>query len=110
MPRVAPRMTANARALRRRATDAERALWRVLCAYRPRFTRQLPIGRYVVDLACREAKLAVDVDGSQHQDSAADEARTAFLEALGRKVVRYWNPDVLTNVEGVAEAVLTEVR
>lgn len=84
-------------------------LWRLLSPYRPRFTRQCVVGPYILDIACREAKLAVELDGSQHVDCARDEVRTRFLEALGWKVVRFWNGDVLENGEGVAEAVLAEV-
>jgi very-short-patch-repair endonuclease len=102
-------MTANARSLRRNATDAERALWRVLSPYRPRFTRQHVIGGYIVDLACREVRLAIELDGSQHIGSVADEERTRDLEALGWRVMRFWNSDVLANCDGVAEAILAEV-
>ena len=102
MPRVAPRLTANARALRSDATDAERALWRILSPYRPRFTRQHVVGRHILDFACREAKLAIELDGSQHLDSGYDAQRTSWLEQDGWKVLRFWNGDVLTNGEGVA--------
>ncbi|UUL84300.1 DUF559 domain-containing protein [Sphingomonas qomolangmaensis] len=101
-------MTGRARALRREATEAERILWRLLSPYRPRFTRQLVIGGYIIDLACREARLAVELDGAQHQDSEGyDKARTAWLEAEGWRVVRLWNNDVLTNPEGAAALVLS---
>ncbi|WP_404374145.1 endonuclease domain-containing protein [Sphingomonas sp. MMS24-J45] len=102
-------MTRRARALRTNATDAERRLWLRLRNYRPRFTRQLVIGNYIVDLACREAKLAVEFDGSQHADSAYDTARTSFLESLGWRVLRFWNSDVVANPAGVAEVILAEV-
>jgi very-short-patch-repair endonuclease len=103
-------MTGNARNLRRDATDAERALWRILGAYRPRFTRQHVVGPYILDLACREVKLAVEIDGSQHLRDARDRDRTRFLEGLGWKVVRYWNSEVAENPDGVAGAILGEVR
>src|ERR1700710_941914 len=107
MPRVPPRLTANARALRNNATRTERRLWRLLSACRPRFTRQHVVGSYIVDLACREAKLAIELDGSQHLEQGAyDEARTAFLKSLGWRVLRFWNSDVAENPEGVAEAIL----
>ncbi len=100
-------MTVNARALRRGATAEERALWLRLRATRPRFTRQLPVGKYVLDLACRTAKLAIEIDGSQHLDAGAyDARRTAFLEALGWRVLRFWNSEVRDNPDGVAEAIL----
>jgi very-short-patch-repair endonuclease len=109
MPRIPPRLTANARELRRDATDTERALWRILSPYRPRFTRQLPVGDYVLDLACRWAKLAIEIDGSQHIGSEYDEERTRFLESLGWKVIRFWNSDVSDNPDGVAESILEKV-
>lgn len=109
MPRVSPRLTANARSLRSGATDAERALWYVLRWYRPRFTRQHVVGSYIRDFACREAKVAVELDGSQHLDSSYDDQRTAWLEQLGWKVLRFWNQEALENSEGVATVVLHEV-
>ncbi|UUL82813.1 endonuclease domain-containing protein [Sphingomonas qomolangmaensis] len=100
-------MTARARDLRNAATPAERKLWRLLSPYRPRFTRQLVVGPYIVDFACREARLAIELDGSQHHDAAArDAARTAWLESAGWRVVRLWNNDVLTDPEGAATFVL----
>jgi very-short-patch-repair endonuclease len=109
MPRIPPRMTTNARTLRREATDAERILWRLLSPYRPRFTRQHVVGRYIIDIACRKAKLAVEIDGSQHLKADADADRTAFLQGLGWKVLRFWNSEVLENADGVAEAIILEV-
>ncbi|WP_312846571.1 endonuclease domain-containing protein [Sphingopyxis sp. PET50] len=89
---------------------AERKLWRLLSRYRPAFTRQLVVGNYIVDLACREAKLAVELDGSQHVDQQDyDAERTAYLEANGWRVVRLWNSDVLGNPEGAAKTVLAHV-
>ena len=102
-------MTRRARALRTNATDAERQVWLRIRAYRPRFTRQLVVGSYIVDIACREAKLAIELDGSQHVESAYDEARTAFLKNAGWTVLRFWNSDVIANPDGVAEAILAEV-
>jgi len=109
MPRVSPLLTQRARALRNNATPAERIIWRLISSYRPRFTRQLVMGDYIVDLACREAKLAVEFDGSQHLDSAYDAQRTAFLQSLGWQVVRFWNLEVIDNPAGVAEAILGKV-
>ena len=109
--RIPPQFTANARHLRTNATEAERLLWRRLCQQRPRFTRQLVIAPYIVDFACRRAKLAVELDGNQHVDAAAkDAARTRSLEAQGWRVLRFWNGDVLTSPDGVAEAVISEAR
>ncbi|TFI59702.1 DUF559 domain-containing protein [Sphingomonas parva] len=104
--RVDPKRKRRARELRSDATDQERALWRLLSRYRPKFTRQLPIGQFYADLACREAKLVVELDGSQHIESEYDAERTRFLEAEGWTVIRFWNSDVNTNADGVAEAIL----
>ncbi|MBX9796550.1 endonuclease domain-containing protein [Sphingomonas sp.] len=109
MPRVPPHLTDRARDLRNNATEAERTIWRLVSSHRPRFTRQLVVGRYIVDLACRAAKLAVEFDGSQHVDSASDLERTAFLESCGWRVIRFWNAEVAQNPEGVAEAILAMV-
>lgn len=104
--RVEKRLTDRARGLRNDATPQERALWRLLSRYRPKFTRQLSIPPYTADLACREARLIVEVDGSQHIDSETDPARTEFLEREGWTVIRFWNSEVNENPGGVAEAIL----
>jgi very-short-patch-repair endonuclease len=86
-------------------TDAERKLWYYLRASRFqgwKFRRQVPLGRYVADFLCEEARLIVEVDGGQHAERIEhDSARTQWLEAQGYAVIRYWNNDVLTNIEGV---------
>jgi very-short-patch-repair endonuclease len=103
-----------ARELRRTSTDAEWKLWNIvrgrqLGGYK--FRRQVPIGRYVADFACRDARLVVEVDGSQHQERIDyDAARTAELEASGWRVIRFDNYDVLTNVEGVGDTILNELK
>ncbi|WP_029625441.1 endonuclease domain-containing protein [Sphingomonas sp. PAMC 26605] len=109
MSRISPEMTRRARALRSNATDAERRIWLRIRGYRPRFTRQLVVASYIIDLACREAKVAIELDGGQHADSPYDEERTAFLESRGWKLLRFWNSDVMANPDGVAEAILAEV-
>ena len=103
-------MTARARILRKDATPAERILWRQLSRYRPPFTRQLSTDDlYIVDLANREAKLAIEVDGSQHHDQMDyDTERTAYLEAQGWRMIRLWNSEVLRNPEGAATFVLNQ--
>ena len=109
MPRVPPEMTQRARELRNHPTDAEIAIWHKDAYFRPRFTRQLVVERYIVDLACREVRLAVEFDGSQHIGSAYDTKRTRRLEALGWTVIRFWNSDVAHNANGVAETILAKV-
>ncbi|MBL8710053.1 MAG: endonuclease domain-containing protein [Rhodospirillaceae bacterium] len=96
--------TAQARALRRNATDAEKKLWSLLRDRRLvgwKFRRQVPLGPYVVDFYCSEARLVVEADGGQHANSCSDEHRTAWLGRNGYRVKRYWNNDILTNPEGI---------
>ena len=102
-------LTSLARQLRTNSTDAERALWQQLRAARlngHKFRRQLPIGRYIVDFVCFEARLIVEVDGGQHADQQRyDTQRTAWLEAQGFRVLRFWNTEVLGHVETVKEMI-----
>lgn len=106
MRRVPSFQTANARRMRNAPTPAERKLWRILSSYRPRFTRQLPVGPFIADIACRKARLIVELDGGQHGESAeADAARTRILQERGWQVIRFWNPEVLGNPDGVALAI-----
>src|SRR5690348_8527235 len=99
MRRIDPRLTQNARALRNGSTEAERLLWLRLRQYRPRFTRQLVVGPYIVDIACRQAQVAVELDGGQHAERTVhyDDRRTAFLENQGWTVLRLWNNEVVSN-------------
>ena len=107
MRRIPEHLTANARALRNGQTDAERMIWKQLSRYRSRFTRQLVVGPYIADIACRTAKLALEFDGSQHLDTIAyDDRRTAYLEDAGWTVLRFWNDDVFENLEGVLTTIL----
>jgi len=94
--------------MRREPTDAERRLWAKLRNYGlgVRFIRQLPIGPYIADFACRAARLVVELDGGQHGTSAAyDQRRDACLASKGYRVLRFWNPEVLSNTEGVVEMI-----
>jgi very-short-patch-repair endonuclease len=100
----------DARVLRKSMTDAERKLWSLLRDRQldgHKFRRQHPLGSYVLDFACLEQKLVVEVDGGQHAESERDRQRTAWLEAQGWRVIRFWNNDVLSNPESVS-ARLTE--
>jgi len=103
--RVEIAATERARALRNNATREERKMWELLSPYRPKFTRQLPIGPYIVDLACRQAKLVVEIDGGQHAQSARDIIRDQWLADQGWSVFRVWNSDVRENPTGAAEAI-----
>ena len=100
------------RRLRREATNAERRLWSALRDRRLRgyrFRRQHPIGEFIADFACTRHLLIVEADGGQHADSEDDRRRTAWLEAQGWRVARFWNNDILANTEGVIQAVLTKL-
>jgi len=109
MRRISKLMTERARSLRSDATPAERILWKLLSRYRPAFTRQLPIDdRYILDLANRTARLAIEIDGGQHHEQIAyDAERTAYLEAAGWRVVRLWNSEVLGDPEAAAQFILS---
>lgn len=105
--RVDPRLTARARELRNNPTPAELAIWHRVSRYRPAFTRQHVEAPFIIDLACRKAKLAIEFDGSQHVASAdADARRTAYLQSKGWRVIRLWNSEVLGNPEGAARYIL----
>lgn len=98
----------RARSLRQGSTDAERCLWLRLRGRGLRghkFVRQEAIGPYFVDFACRERRLVVEIDGGQHADSKSDAVRDAWLAQHGYRVLRFWNNDVLSNIEGVWETI-----
>jgi very-short-patch-repair endonuclease len=95
--KVTPQGVAKARALRRRETDEEAALWVMLRNRRFRglkFLRQYAIEPFVVDFVCRELMLVIELDGSQHAESEYDERRTAYLNRHGYSVLRFWNDEV----------------
>ena len=100
----------RARRLRNEATDAERHLWHhlrreQLAGYK--FRRQFPIGVYIVDVICVPARLVVELDGGQHLEAQAyDAKRTRVIEAKGYRVLRFWNDDVLLRMEAVLEEIL----
>jgi very-short-patch-repair endonuclease len=103
----------TARKLRADMTDAERRLWSILRSRRMvgyKFRRQHPLGCFVLDFACYDHRLAIEVDGGQHADNESDAERTAFIEAQGWRVMRFWNNEVMQNPEGVTDSILRELR
>ena len=102
-------LTARARALRGSASDAEQVLWRHLRGRRMmgrKFKRQMILKPYIVDFACMEDKLIIEADGGQHADQEAyDHKRTADLEARGYRVLRFWNHEILTQLDAVLEQI-----
>ena len=77
---------------------------------RYKFRRQHPIGGLIVDFACTQYRLAIEVDGGQHAGNAADALRTAWLESQGSRMIRFWNNDVLRNTNGVVETILHALK
>ncbi|MDH5684079.1 MAG: endonuclease domain-containing protein [candidate division WOR-3 bacterium] len=106
---VKGRLTEIAKNLRKRSTDAERTLWKHLRARQIdglKFRRQEPIGQYVLDFICYEKGLVIELDGGQHSISEKEDAeRDIWLKQQGFKVVRFWNNEVLMNINGVLEVI-----
>ena len=104
-----PRDTARARELRNQATPAERRLWTALSNRKiagHKFSRQMPVGPYFADFLCREAGLVVELDGFSHDlRQTHDQQRDAFISAKGLTVLRFTNADVMTNLDGVTQAI-----
>jgi len=96
---------ARARALRQDMTEPEKRVWRILRSGQikgHKFRRQVPIGRYIADFVCHKARLIVEIDGGQHDRSSCHEVeRTEFLQNEGYRVLRFWNNEILENLDGV---------
>ena len=108
LPPSPDKATPRARRLRRDSTDAERLLWSRLRSGRLRgkFRRQEPVGNYIVDFACIELGIVIELDGSQHIDNVEyDIKREDFLRSLGFDVVRFSDRDVLKNIEGILSVI-----
>ncbi len=99
------RPTARSRELRRNSTEAERKLWPAIRARQldgVRFNQQFPVGQYICDFVSRKYRLIIEVDGGQHASTVEyDRRRTLFLEEQGYTVIRFWNSEVLDNLDGV---------
>lgn len=106
---MSSRLTLVAKQLRKNTTQAEKQLWQQLRAKQLhgfKFKRQQPIGNYVVDFVCFEKSLVIELDGGQHAEQVdRDAARTQWLEAQGFKVIRFWNNNVLQNLDGVWDVI-----
>ena len=99
------RLTPLAKQLRRNSTTAETLLWRKLRNRQMnghKFRRQQPLGPYIADFVCHELRLIIELDGGQHANTLdRDQTRDAYLRTLGYKILRFWNNEVLENLEGV---------
>jgi very-short-patch-repair endonuclease len=96
--------TVRARNLRKGQTEAEKVFWHSVKAKRfegYKFKRQVPVGPFYADFVCEEARLIVEIDGGQHSENQKDLQRTAFLNSKGYEVVRFWNNEVLGNLDGL---------
>ncbi len=106
--------TERARELRSQQTEAERKLWsrlrsRQLAGFK--FRRQYAIGKYIVDFVCLERQLAIELDGGQHAEQLEyDHLRSEFLKAAGFDVLRFWNPTVFLETDGVLETILAALE
>jgi very-short-patch-repair endonuclease len=102
-----------AKTMRADTTVAENLLWQ---AVRNRqlegfkFKRQVPLDGYILDFVCFEARLIVEVDGSQHADNTRDLVRDAFFRGQGFRILRFWNDEVVQNLDAVCLAILTELK
>jgi very-short-patch-repair endonuclease len=104
-------LTRIAKKLRRNSTDAERLLWRHLRAKQIvglKFRRQEQIGSFIVDFVCYQTRVIVEADGGQHALESVDVERTQWLNSQGFAVLRFWNDEILTNIEGVIDVVLMQ--
>jgi very-short-patch-repair endonuclease len=98
----------KSRELRMHMTNAERALWRVLRrkATGCKFRRQHPLGPYILDFVCFSPRIVIEVDGGQHAESGRDAIRDSFLAERGYQVLRFWNNEVLSNIDGVLTVIM----
>ena len=111
-----PHNLKNAKEMRSNMTPAETKMWRILRGKRfqdLKFKRQVLIGNYIVDFLCEDKKIIIEIDGGQHNEELniqSDKNRTHYLENNGYKVLRFWNDDVMKNIDGVMEVIFREVK
>ncbi|GLV28741.1 hypothetical protein TomTYG75_12620 [Sphingobium sp. TomTYG75] len=112
--RLDPKLKERARQMRANPTPAEQKLWLALRANRfenQQFTRQTIVAPYIADFASKAAKLIIEIDGDTHSaKDRYDARRTEFLESLGYRVLRFGNPDVIGNIEGVLGVIAQALR
>ncbi len=105
-----------ARVLRTNSTIQEERMWNLLKNHQfhgLKFKRQQPIGNYIVDFICKEAKIIIEIDGGQHNKDnniENDKIRTEYLESKGYKVLRFWNNEIYENIEGVLKRLESEIN
>ena len=108
--------TLRSRALRKQSTEAEKLLWQKLRrkqSHGLRFRRQFPLGPYFGDFVCLPARLVIEVDGGQHAEAAQaehDARRSDWLRAENFRVLRFWNPDIFENMDGVLDMIDAAIR
>jgi very-short-patch-repair endonuclease len=112
--RTTPKIFARAKELHRNMSPAEAKLWKHLRAHRMdgvHFRNQHAIGNYIVDFCAPRGKLIIELDGSQHlEQQDYDEERTKYLEARGYRVLRFWNNDVINNIDAVLQVVWSALK
>ncbi len=112
-PTPPPINRVRARDMRANATLAENLLWQALRNRQLegfKFKRQVPLHAFILDFVCFEARLIVEVDGFQHAENARDLARDAFFRAEGFRILRFWNEEVVKNLDGACLTILSELR
>ena len=111
-----PHNLKNAKEMRSNMTPAETKMWRILRGKRfqdLKFKRQVLIGNYIVDFLCENKKIIIEIDGGQHNEELniqSDKNRKHYLDNNGYKVLRFWNDDVMKNIDGVMEVIFREVK
>ena len=111
-----PNNLKNAKKMRSNMTPAETKMWRFLRGKRfqgLKFKRQVLIGNYIVDFLCENKKIIIEIDGGQHNEELniqSDNNRTHYLENNGYKVLRFWNDEVMKNINGVMEVIFREIE
>jgi len=115
LKKIPPELLSNARKLRQNSTDPEKILWGILRNRQilgMKFRRQHAFAGYVLDFYCTELNLAIELDGGQHGEDSVKEydiLRSQHLGAKGMKILRFWNNDVLYNIEGVFDVLFGEI-